>query len=240
VSPDVSASTVLLVGVMLVRIVLSDVYQRYVRVGMGPWLLVSGVLLISLGLVMVVRALRTARVADDADQGHHDAEGHLHVGGDRVGWLLLLPVLALLLVAPPALGSYGVDRAANVRVAQGAAVWSVLPRSATPHAMTLLELNERAWDRKGASLAEATVELTGFVAAGSEAGAFRLARYQIACCAADAVPSVAHVTGLSGAVPTRDSWARVIGRFTGNAADGLPVVEATSVQSLPIPVDPYE
>lgn len=247
-SPDVSASTVLLVGVMLVRITVTDVFQRYVKVSMGPFLLASGVVLTLLGLVMVVRSLRRAPSGDG--QGDHD---HRHLGGDRVGWLLLAPVLALLLVAPPALGSFGVDRTANVRVASGSAVFAPLDPSTGPHDLTLLEADQRAWDQNGRSFGTTAVRLTGFVAdrpgdgpAGTLPGAddrLRLARYQIGCCAADAVASVVHVTGVTdllGSLPARDTWATVTGTFAGIAPDGLPIVRATTVQIVPAPLDTYE
>lgn len=242
-SPDVSASTVLLVGVMLLRISVTDVFQRYVKVSMGPWLLASGVLLTLLGLAMVVRALRRpASPGHHADDVHAD-DGHHHLGGDRVGWLLLAPVLTLLLVAPPALGSFGVDRTAAVRVSSGGAVFAPLDPAGAPHEMTLLEADQRAWDQAGRSFGAVPVRLTGFVASGDGEGApdgFRIARYQIACCAADAVASVVHVRGISGAPPARDSWATVIGTFAGVAPDGLPIVRATSVQTVPAPLDTYE
>ena len=246
-SPDVSGSALLLVGVMLVRLVVTDVHQRYVRASMGPWLLVSGVLLALLGLVVLVRALRRPAATDQGPRhldphhdGHdaHDRHDHAHPGGDRVGWLLVAPVLALLLVAPPALGSFGVDRT-SVRIGAGAAVWRPLPASAEPVEMRVLELDQRAADRAGQSLAGATVRLTGFVAAGGRPGGFRLARYQIACCAADAVAAVAEVRAVTGA-PARDSWVTVTGRFAGVLPDGSPILEATGVQTVPEPRDPYE
>jgi len=178
----------------------------------------------------------------------HDLDGDLHdghgPGGDRIGWLLLAPVLVLLLVAPPALGSFGVARTAGVRVTSGAAVWAPLPAGATPHPMTLLELNQRAWDRSGASLSGATVQVTGFVSddagQGQDAAGFGVARYQIACCAADAVASVIRVVGVSGTAPPRDSWVTVTGTFDGSTPDGTPRITATSIQTIPVPVDPYE
>ncbi len=44
-SQEVGSTTVLLVGALLVRLSLGGAYTRYVRVGMGPWLLVAGLLL---------------------------------------------------------------------------------------------------------------------------------------------------------------------------------------------------
>src|SRR5258705_275010 len=129
---EVGSATVLLVGALLVRLSVGGAYARYVRVGMGPWLLVAGILLALLGL-----------------------------------------------------GSFGVDRS-TVAVTSGGRTFAPLPEGATVP-MTLLEFDERAADHDGASFGSTPVLLTGFVAQASDGNGFRLARYQIACCAADAV-----------------------------------------------------
>jgi uncharacterized protein DUF1980 len=82
----------LLVGAVLLRLTLTGTYRRYVRVEMGPWLVVAGAVVVVLGLVTLARAIRRDRFVD--------AHGH-HREVDRVGWLLLAPIAALLLVAPP-------------------------------------------------------------------------------------------------------------------------------------------
>jgi uncharacterized repeat protein (TIGR03943 family) len=219
----------LLVGSVLLRLTLTGTYGRYVRIGMGPWLAVAGVAVVALGLVTLVRALRHAEAVD--------AHGHHH-GGDRVGWLLLAPIAVLLLVAPPTLGSYGVARGAKVEIRAGGEVLDPLPRGGAPVPMTLLEYAQRAADHGGASFDGAAVRLTGFVA-GAEAGGFRLARYQIACCAADAAPVVVRVVGVEGGGPTRDQWVTVSGRFQPGGGQ-LPAIAATTVVEVPAPDDPYE
>ena len=225
----------ILVGAVLLRLTLTGTYRRYVRVGMEPWLLVAGGAVIALGVVTLLLALR--RGATDADAGtHSDAHGHAH--GVRVGWLLLAPIAALLLVAPPALGAFGVNRAAAVDVRSGGAVFKPLPASATPVPMTLLEYGQRYFDRNGSSLHGATVELTGFVS-GHEAGGFRMARFQIACCAADAIPAVVVVQGITGSAPPRDQWVRVTGVYVGASGD-LPHLTSTTVTAIRAPEDPYE
>ena len=168
------------------------------------------------------------------DHGGHDHDGH----GDWVGWLLLVPVLALLLVVPPALGSFGVDRSRVT--AAGAGEYKPLPPSTKPHAMTMLEFNQRAYDHAGTSMRDAQLRITGFVAKPSDGSGFQLARYQIACCAADAVAAVAEVAGQPGAAPTRDAWFTVTGTFGGLTKDGVPEFVATAIQQIPAPVDPYE
>jgi uncharacterized repeat protein (TIGR03943 family) len=222
----------LLVGTVLLRLTVTGTYRRYVRVGMGPLLVIAGVAVIVLGLVTLVRAFRPPHAAD--------ARGHGHFGGgERVGWLLLAPIAALLLVAPPTLGSYGVGRGAEVDIRSGAAVFESLAHGAGPVPMTLLEFGQRAFDHDGASFNGEAVQLTGFVVGAQEEGGFRLARYQIACCAADAAPVVIRVVGGPVEPPGRDRWVTVTGVFE-SGDDDVPELAATSVAEIPVPDDPYE
>jgi uncharacterized repeat protein (TIGR03943 family) len=232
----------LLLGVVMLRLTVTGTYGRYVRVGMGPWLLVAGVAVIVLGAVTLARALglggaEGAREADDPHQAHGHVGHDAHVAGSRMGWLLLAPIAALLLVAPPTLGSYGVGRGAQVDVRAGAPVFRPLAAGPEPVAMTLLEFGQRAFDHDGASFSGVPVRLTGFVAATRDGGGFRLARYQIACCAADAAPVVMRVVGVSA--PPRDQWVTVTGTFQPGGGE-LPQLAATSVVQIRPPEDPYE
>jgi uncharacterized repeat protein (TIGR03943 family) len=223
----------ILVGAVLLRLTLTGTYERYVKVGTDRWLLVAGVAVILVGLATLVRALRHAEPADGHDHDHD----HDHGGGLGVGWLLLAPIAALLLVAPPTLGSFGVSRGAIVDVRAGAPVFDPLPRSSQPLPMSLFEFGQRAFERNGVSFNGMPVQLTGFVS-DSEAGGFRLARYTIACCAADAAPVVVRVVGTIGA-PSRDQWVTVTGKFRPGGTD-VPELAATSVVQIPAPNDPYE
>lgn len=240
-NPVVRGTTVLLVGVVLVRLTLSDAYQRYVRVGLGPVLLATGALLVLLGVIGVVRALRSPDAPDaDADADHEHEHGH--AGGSRVGWLLLAPVLALLLVTPPALGSDAVDRS-TVTVSGSAPVFAPLPAGGEPRTLRVQEFQERALDRAGASLQGRVVSVTGFVARERDGDGFRLARYQIACCAADAVAAVVRIAGPAvetSGVPRREQWFTVTGTFRAVGADGVPELTATTLTPMATPVDPYE
>jgi uncharacterized repeat protein (TIGR03943 family) len=222
----------MLVGAVVLRLTFTDTYRRYVQPAMGKWLLIAGVAVILLGLVTLINALRN--VEPEEEHGHdHD---HSHSVG--VGWLLLAPIAALLLVAPPTLGAYGVNRAGTIKVSPGKAFFKPLKQKDAPVEMTLLEYIERGLEHNGASFHSVPVKLTGFVA-GSEAGGFRLARYQIACCAADATPVVLDVVGTSGTPPTDDQWVTVTGTFQPGGGD-IPRLAATSVVEIPAPDDPYE
>jgi uncharacterized repeat protein (TIGR03943 family) len=222
-----------LVGAVLLRLTLTGTYQRYVREEMGPFLVVAGVAVSILGVITLVRALR-----GHGGSAHGDHHGHHHHGGDiPIGWLLLAPIAALLLVAPPTLGSYGVDRA-NIVIRPGAGVFDRLRRADGPVAMSLLEFGQRAYEQNGASFNGVPVQLTGF-SAGEDGRAFRLARYQIACCAADATPAVVLVTRTTGDPPPRDQWLTVTGTFESGGKE-FPRLAATSVVEIPAPEDPYE
>lgn len=223
----------LLVGAVVLRLTLTDTYRRYVRPEMGKWLLVAGIAVIALGVMTLVQAVRNEQPPDAHD---HD---HDHAHGVGVGWLLLAPIAALLLVAPPTLGAYGVNRAAAVKIKQGKAIFHRLPRAAPPRPMTLLEYSQRAFDHGGFSFNGATVQLTGFVA-GAEEDGFRLARYQIACCAADAIPIVVRVVGTSGPPPEADQWVTVTGTYRRGGDGEIPDIAPTSVTEIPAPEDPYE
>jgi uncharacterized repeat protein (TIGR03943 family) len=219
----------MLVGAVLLRLSATGIYRRYVRVGMGPWLVIAGVVVVVLGLTTLVRSLRHDSVV--AAHGHGAAE-------ERVGWLLLVPIAALLLVAPPTLGSYGVNRGSSVDIRAGARQFDPLPPASRPAPMTLLEFGQRAFDHEGASMAGVTVELTGFVAE-TDASGFRLARYQIACCAADAAPVIVSVVDVESGKPARDQWVTVAGTFHPGGTE-IPELTVTSLVTIATPNDPYE
>lgn len=222
----------MLVGAVVLRLTFTDTYRRYVQPAMGKWLLVAGVAVILLGLITLINALRHV----EPEEAHgHDHE-HAHRVG--VGWLLLAPIAALLLVAPPTLGAYGVNRAGAIHVKPGKAIFKPLKQTGAPVEMTLLEFIQRALEHNGASFHGVPVKLTGFVA-GSEAGGFLLARYQIACCAADATPVELEVVGTSGTPAGNDQWVTVTGTFERGGGE-LPRLAATSVVEIPAPEDPYE
>jgi len=229
VSTDAGATLTTVIGLLLVRLAVQGSYRSYVRPGMGPWIAIAGVLLTLLGIIVLWRHRR----------GEEDHSDHEH-GGEQVAWLLLAPVLALLLIAPGALGSFSLGRTGSaVTVRSGHGVFARLDPEAGPREMSLLEFNQRAFEgTEGSSFNGATVRVIGFVGPTKDDG-FVVARYSIACCAADALAATALVTGWTGRVPARDSWVEVEGRFEpGGEVD--PRLVAASVTVIPTPDDPYE
>ncbi len=212
-----AGTLIALVGAVVLRLTASGAYLRYVQNAMRPWLLIAGVTLVVLGVVTFLRSM-LASSADDAEDR------------PRAGWLLLAPIAVLLLVAPPALGSYGVDRSAPVNVRSGGGEFAPLPKTAEPAAMSLLEYGQRAFDGDGRTVRDATVSLTGFVAGGADS---------TSCCAADAAAMIVKVVGIAGRAPGRDQWVTVTGRFHPSSGD-TPELTGLTVQPIPAPEDPYE
>jgi uncharacterized repeat protein (TIGR03943 family) len=177
---------------------------NYVRPGLAPYLLVSGVVVLLLGLLPPLGLL------GDQAAGHaggHD--GHRHRA--RVGWLLLVPVLVVMLVQPTALGSYAVSSRSTVPGGDGGFEPLAAPvRGAVP--MSMAEFVTRAVRDPGQSLAGVRVRLVGFVAPGGGAGNYQLTRFVIFCCAADAEALQAEVRG-DPTPRARDQWLEVEGTW---------------------------
>lgn len=246
-------STLLLVtGIAVVRISLfSDLYLRYVKDGLRPLLIASGVLLIAAGLVGGLRDVRPLRwgrrggrtvpaATSDAPQGHeHGHEhGHSHAHGPRVAWLVALPVLALLLFPPPALGSYSAARDNPVAVEE-ISRFDPLPASG-PVPLSLTEFIARVQQDRRESLKGRTVVMEGFVTPGPH-GTWSLTRLLLACCAADSQSLKIAVHG--AAAPPADTWVRVTGTWHPHGTLGTPsaalALDAAAHRRIPEPPAPY-
>lgn len=236
-----AAVLLLLTGGAILRIALfSELYLRYVKEGLRPYLIVSGVLLVLLG---AVAAVARRRGEDEADAHEHDDDGHghSHGHGPRVAWLLTLPALALLLFPPPALGSYSAGRDAAQQAAQGVGTFPALP-AGNPLDLTIGEFSSRAIFDSGRSLESRTVRLTGFVTHGDD-GTWYVTRLLVSCCAADAAAGKVEIRDADA--PVTDTWVTVTGTWVpkgklGSDAAWPPVLDAGAVKKIAEPSNPYE
>ncbi len=234
---------VTMIGAVTLRLSFTDVYLRYVKEGLRPFLLVAGFLLVAIGVTSLWRGF-AVQLSDDGAAGGRiaDAEqqaGHDHAHGPAVAWLLLLPVMAILLVAPPALGSYAAGRGSST-VAKPETGFAALP-SGDPVTLTLTTYATRAvWDK--GSLSGRTVRMRGFVTP-RPGGGYYLTRMTIACCAADSAPVKIAVRGAAASFPA-DTWIELTGQYAAgierNGSDVVPRVDAVSVREIPPPRQPYE
>ncbi|WP_421106454.1 TIGR03943 family putative permease subunit [Streptomyces sp. NEAU-S77] len=239
---NIEVLLLLFFGVGLLHIsLLTDLYLRHVRAGLRPALIASGVLLILLGAVSAARdgfPFNRPRT----DQVHEHEHGH--AGGPKVAWLLYVPALTILFLAPPALGSYTASRGdAETPTAPasttGDSLYPALPGKGVVE-MSLNDFTSRAvWDT-GGSLKGHTVRLTGFVTPGRH-GTWYVSRLAISCCAADATVRKVRVHGI--AAPPAYAWVTVTGTWhpTGKIGtdDASAALDATAVRRVPAPKDPY-
>lgn len=211
---------------------------NYVRPGLAPLLLAAGVVVVLLGLLPPLGLL------GEQTTGHADGRrGHHHKA--RVGWLLLVPVLVVMLVQPAALGSYAVSSRSVVPGGGGEFQPLDAPvRGAVP--MSMAEFVTRAVRDPGQSLAGVRVRLVGFVAPSDAVGGYRLTRFVIFCCAADAEALQAVVRG-DRTPRARDQWLEVEGTWLprppaaeDDPSPPTPVLAAEVVRPVAPARPPYE
>jgi uncharacterized repeat protein (TIGR03943 family) len=235
------ALVLLLVGVAVLRASAGDLYLRYVKSGLRPLLVAGGAVLVVAAAMSLWHELRGRAGDDNADDGHgHD--GHAHHHGSKTAWLLLLPVFGMLLIAPPALGSYAA--AHDGSTVQALTAIHPLPPG-DPVRMRVFEYASRAAYSHGQGLVGREVKLTGFVYTDA-AGRQYLARMVLTCCAADAGPAK---VALAGSVPAGlkpDTWVDVTGRYdprkTTDPINGatIPYLDVTAIHPVRAPNNTYE
>ena len=250
-----------LFGGVIIRVVVDGAHVNYVKASMGPWLLLSGVVLLILGALAVVDVIREddPTGAPATDVGSHvpvdsagspvprsgdpgdpaAAEGH-GSHGPRTAWALLLPVAAVLLVPAAPLGSFTATRIdAFTPVAASDALYP--PIQGDPADLEMADFVSRAvWD-DGRTLADRRVRLVGFVSPDGD-GSWYLTRLGLSCCAADAYALKVHPLGAPD-FPA-DTWAQVTGTWTpggGTQEPGaIPQIQVDTAVPTPAPANPYE
>jgi uncharacterized repeat protein (TIGR03943 family) len=245
VKRTLQAGLLLLTGAGVLRVSLfSDIVLRYVKAGLQPYVIASGVCLMALGLIGAVRDRPGGDGAAEDEPGQepvHEYErehGHDHSHGPRIAWLLLLPALTLLFYAPPALGSYTAARD-NAKVVEDYDRFGPLPAHG-PAPLSLTEFIARAQQDDHQALKDRTVLLSGFVTPNKN-GTWDLTRLLVACCAADSQSLTVTMHGVKA--PPADTWVRVTGTWHRQGTLGTPsaalALDVTSLRQIPQPPSPY-
>lgn len=257
----------MLIGSVVLRISISDVYLRYVKEGLRPYLVVAGILLVVMAVFTGWRELRddpekdselahaaaagdrhadglghTEGHTEDLADGHGDGHGHSH--NPMIAWLLMLPIFAIFLIAPPALGSYAASRAGSAAVTKRTE-FAPLPSGKGPIALSTVDYATRAIWEDGVSMKGRTIRLTGFLSPRS-GGGFYLTRIILSCCAADGRPLK---IGLTGNVPEglkADDWIQVDGTYSPKTdrdpvmRDTIAYIDVTGHERVTPPDEQYE
>jgi uncharacterized repeat protein (TIGR03943 family) len=236
VNRQAQAAVLFLLGASLLHAGTTDLYLRYVKAGLQPLLLAAGAVLIATALATAWYEWRkTKKPGEETEEAHPHPE-------PRVSWLLLLPLLALILVAPPALGSYSATRTGTAL--QEPVAYPALP-STDPLPLAVADYAGRAVYDHGRTLSGRRIALTGFVALDPD-GTPYLVRMALNCCAADAQPVKVGLTGRIPPVLQPDTWLRVTGTYTARLTrdpvnDGpIPFIEVATAEPVAAPRDPYD
>ncbi|MET9786877.1 TIGR03943 family putative permease subunit [Streptomyces canus] len=225
------SAVLFVLGAALLHAGLTDLYLRYVKAGLRPLVLAAGVVLIATALATAWYEWRAR--AKEEEHAHREP---------RVSWLLVLPLFALILVAPPALGSYSAMRTGTAL--QQSYGYAKLPQSG-PLRLGLADYAGRAVYEHGQGLDGRQIVITGFVAL-DHSGAPYLVRMALNCCAADAQPVKVGLTGQIPPVLKPDGWLQVTGTYTAkrtkDTVNGgpIPYLEVTQAKPVPTPHDPYD
>lgn len=224
----------LLLGGAVLRIAITGSYQRYVKHGLRPLLLLAGAFLVIMAVLTLWYELRGRGET-------HDEHGHSHEPG--VGWLLLLPALVLLTFSPPALSAFAAGKSGTI-VVSSESDYPPLP-AGNPVPVTLLDYSARSIYDSGRSLTGRTMRMFGFVTPGP-GGQPMLARIVLTCCAADGRPVK---VGLTGKAPTglaAGTWIQIDGTYSSQTTSDpinkakIPYLAVTAWQEIPTPQDPYD
>lgn len=227
------AALLFLLGATVLHAGLTDLHLRYVKSGLRPLLLLSGAVLIAAAAATVWYEWRRRPHSGHSGEQHREP---------RVSWLLTLPLFALILVAPPALGSYSANHTGTALTEPLG--YPDLPDEG-PLRLGVGEYAARAVYDHGRHLRGRPLSITGFVALDGS-GVPYLVRMSLNCCAADAQPVKIALTGKVPPVLQPDTWLEITGTYTPRRTkdpvnDGpVPYVRVTAAKPVPAPADPYD
>ncbi len=232
------AAILLWIGAFVVRMVWTGGFGWFVQQRMRYPLLIAAIALLVFGAYEAVRGT--------ADESREPSVAKRSVA-PGVGWLLVLPFVVLMSVAPTGLGAAAADRVGAYNPVESDRVFEPIDASAGVMEMKVFDFLDRAvWD-EDRSLEGVTVRLEGIVVNDPDIpDGFKLVRFLVSCCAADGIPLQVAVSG--GPSYENDTW--VVADVVWIPPDrpyqdleGDWIVEAEAVQVTVIedpPNDPYE
>ena len=234
---NVAGLVVVFVGAAVVQLATSNTYLRYVKPGMRWMLLAAGLILIALAVFDVLADTRKKPAVEHADDGHG------HHGLPRAAWLLLIPIFALLVVDPPALGADAAQRQSPVAAKPAdpkSNSWlSNNSQGDAPVALAVRDYSVWAvWEKE--SMKGRAFQLTGFVTP-SKNGTWYVTRIGLTCCVADGTAFMVEARGQ--AAPPKNQWVTVTGQWaepTKRTDGDVAALTVETVKPVTAPANPYE
>lgn len=235
-SRETENALLLVLGVSTAIVTVTGTFTRYVKPSLLPWLAAVAVLLIGLAVNAIIGDRRRAHPPED---GH----GHRHRPG--LGWLVLVPVVLMAFVVPPALGAHAAtsERAVTLSPGELRRAFPPLPDGRAPE-VSLRDVLNRVVNDSAGTLNGRVITVTGFALHGP--AGVDLARFAIFCCAADAQLARIRLRGPEAAAAAPypdDTWLRVEGRVVplppDTTASFVPDLTVTTVARVDAPDNPY-
>ncbi len=226
----------LLVGIATAMITVGGAYTRYVKPAMLPWLIVTAVVIIGLALISIGVDIRRGSAVD------HDHDGHSQHGS--VAWMLILPVVVLIFVTPPALRPQAAaPKVTAVSTDVLRRPFPALPAGRAPE-VSIPDVMTRAAQDTAGTLDDRLITVIGFTL--PRQGGVDLGRVVLICCAADAQLARVHLGGSMAAELSsypEQTWLKVEGTVAPRTADGdstsIPTLEVASATRIAAPANVY-
>ena len=174
------AALMFFLGITMARLLWSGSFGFFIQQRMALPLLCAAVALVIMGIYEGRQALR--QEAEDPDAVRRSV-------APGVGWLMVLPLVVLVSVAPAGLGAAAASRVDAFTPVEVQSNFPPLDTSTQPVEMRVIDFVDRAiWDTEG-SIDDITVRLEGLVVNSPEVDdGFLLTRFLVSCCAADGLP----------------------------------------------------
>lgn len=237
---DDRSRAALAIGLLALWMGFTDAMLKYLRPSMRPWLLAAGFGLVIFGVYGLARARQLAVET-------HDHTTATRTRRPRIGWLLVIPVVAIILFGPQPMGDFALSRTPHLpQYAFDIGAYASSTNQRVP-ALKLSDFLEGAVQNGNREyLATHDVKLRGFVSFQGVAGpdSFVLTRYLITCCAADAQPLSVTIVGVTS-LPAKNQWLDVTARYDPAIRPVKkdtygPVLRVKKLDPISTPSGPYE
>ncbi|MFC6155233.1 TIGR03943 family putative permease subunit [Kribbella jiaozuonensis] len=222
---SIAGLVMVFVGAAVMQLATSGTYLRYVKPGMRWMLLAAGLILIALAVTDVLIKSR---------------EDHEH-GLPRTAWLLLVPIFALLVVDPPALGADAAQRQSPVAAKPAESQGTSWLGGNTSEPTNLAVRDYAVWAVwEQSSMKGHSFKLTGFVTPAKN-GVWYVTRIGLTCCVADGTAYMVEVRGQ--AAPPKNQWVTITGQWaepTRRVDGDVAALTVETITPTTAPVNPYE
>jgi len=230
------AAVMVALGIVTSRLLWSGSFGWFVQQRMRWPLIGAAIVLIVFGVYEGIQGAR---------EETRDPSSVNRSAGPGVGWLMLLPLVVLISVAPTGLGAAAVERVDTFTPVEVTDRFLPIEESNGPVEMRVFDFLERAtWD-ESRSLEGRTIRLEGLVINDeSVPDGFKLTRFLVSCCAADGVPVQVDIRNVD--VPLADEdWVIVDVEWIPSETsfeetEGEWVVEANALDVTVVPVAPTD